>query len=272
MEKIKIQNQHPQVEAKVYEYLYHIVYALACKSGYFRNFSDYDAFACYAAAELFISIRNKVINAGTEVRGKVVIPVKSSLNFIKATIFPLKINYQRDNFATVFDPQIHEGAENIESNMREDIQSQYRPILEEAYKDAVNQVPKFLTEIISKTPFRNDPVFCRRLYISALLTFINDITIPNKIKQKIKDKQTTQNLDKCSEKMLKAYSSNYEQPILWHMDEDLSNYIRLIVTKAKKTYSKELAYYIHSEDLSDELLDGIMHSAYDNYEEPGDDY
>lgn len=262
---------NPEVEGKIYEYIYHVVYALACKSGYFKNFSDYDNFACYAACELYLSMRKKQMNAGKEVRGKVVVPVKSSLNFIKATMFPLKVNYQREYFATVLDPQIHDDLSAVESNARENIQQQYRPDLEESYKSAIERVPDFIKQIIIKTPFKTDPLMCKRLYISALLTFINDITIPNKLKNKITSKMTPDNAEKYSEKLFNAYRVNNEPEILWHMDQDLSTYVRLIVTKAKKMFSKELEYYIHADDLSDELLDCIMSNAYANYGNVGEE-
>ena len=70
--------------------------------------------------------------------------------------------------------------------------------------------------------------------MSAILTFINDITIPNKLKNKIKSKMTNDNMQKSADKLMNAYKANQEAPILWHLDPDLSNYIRLLVIKAKK--------------------------------------
>ena len=271
LSEIKVPYEHPDVESKIYEYLYHIVYALACKSGYFRNFADYDAYACYAASELYFSMRNKLVNEGKEIRGKVVVPIKSSLNFIKATMFPLKVNYQRDNFSVIVDPKLHEDTSILDADARESIQQQYRADSQEAYKSAIEQVPNFLKSIIAKTPFRNDAVMCKKLYMSAILTFLNDITIPNKLKNKIKSKMTDENMQKSADKLVNAYKANQEPPILWHLDENLANYIRLIVIKAKKQFSKELEYYIHIDDLSDEVLDSIMSNAYDNFIGAGDD-
>lgn len=261
---------NPEIESKIYEYIYHIVYALACKSGYFKNFADYDSFACYAACELYLSMRKKQMNSGKEMRGKVVVPVKSSLNFIKATMFPLRVNYQRDYFATILDPNVHD-VEGVENTVRESIQEQYRLDLEDSYKSAIDNVPSHIKQIIANTPFKNDPVMCKKLYLSAILTFINDITIPNKLKDKITSKMTLDNTEKYSEKLFNAYKANEEPEILWHMDQDISTYVRLIVTKAKKMFSKELAYYIHSDELSDEVLDCIMTNAYDKYKSLGDD-
>lgn len=262
---------NPEVEGKVYQYLYHIVYALACKSGYFKNFADYDNFACYAACELYISMRKKQMTAGTEVRGKVVVPIKSSLNFIKATMFPLKVNYQKEYFATVLDPKLNEDVYDMDTDARENIQQHYRADLEESYMAAIACVPRFIAEVIRETPFRRDAVMCKRLYISTLLTFINDITIPNKLKNKLVSKMGNDNSDKYLEKLFNVYKANDEAPLLWHLDDGFSTYVRLLATKAKKLFSKELAYYIHCEDLSDEVLDAIMSNAYDAYLNPGDE-
>lgn len=265
-------NAYPEIESRIYEYIYHIVYALSCKAGYFKNFVDYDLFSCYAACELFLSMRKKQINAGKEVRGKEVIPVKSSLNFIKATLFPLKVNYQRETFATVLDPKINDDVTLIENSARENIQRDYRNDLRESYIDAIKCIPQFTLEVISETPFRHDPLMSKKLYISIILTLLNDITIPNKLKNKLHRKLESNLANKYKSKLSDAYTDNEESEILWHIDENISTYIRLLVTKVKKKFSYELNYYIHGNDLSDELLDSIMTNAYDTYNRPiGDD-
>lgn len=261
-------NLYPEIESRIYEYIYHIVYALACKSGYFKNFADYDLFSCYAASELFLSMRKKQMNAGKEVRGKEVIPVKSSLNFIKATIFPLKVNYQRDTFATILDPKINEEVDLIETSARENIQRDYRNDLEESYIDALKCIPQFINEVIAETPFRSDPLVCKKLYLSIILTLLNDITVPNKLKNKLKKKLDGNLANKYKIKLSDAYTDNINSEIIWHIDEDISSYIRLLVRKVKKKFSCELNYYIHANDLSDELLDSIMANAYDTYNRP----
>ena len=267
-----IQNpdENPEIEAKVYEYIYHIVYALACKSGYFKNFIDYDNYACYAASELYFSMRKKLMNAGKVIRGKVVKPIKSSLNFIKATMFPLKVNYQRENFALVLDPNIHDGLETLDENLREGIRDTYRPRLIEGYTDTVEKLPMFIREVVEKTPFRDDRVIFHRLYISVMLTLLNDVTIPNKLKKKITSKVTPANEDKVEKKLFNAYKANQEDPIMWHLDEKYSNYIKILTIEVKKKFSKEMNFYIHGDELSDELIDNIMHSVYENYANNGD--
>lgn len=255
-------NEKPELEAKIFEYLYHIIYALALKSGYFKNFADYDPYALYAATEIYTAMHKKLVNNGKEIRGKIVVPVKSCLNYIKATIYPLKVNYQKDSFNLVLNPENYD-LDRIEEKYKESIQVSYRWNNDEAYEAAIIDLPKHINEILDKSPFRNDLLMREKLTASILLTILNDITIPNALKDKLLSRYEQTNNIKQTAK-IKLYYKNYKKDVIqWHLDEDLSNYIRFLANKANKEFSKSLKYYIHSTDLADELLDSIMQGVYD---------
>lgn len=262
---IKNPNDYPEVEAKIYEYIYHILYALSCKAGYFKNFADYDAFSCYGACELFFSMRKKLINEGKEVRGKKVVPVKSSLNFIKATMFPLKINYQRESFMEVLDPAIHDSADTLMAQTREDIQSMYRRNLKDNLDDIVQMIPGILKKVIMMTPFRHDAIMCQKLKLSVMLTLLDDLTIPNKLKKKLDSKKSLDASDKILNKLIIAYENNPNNVILWHLDPRYGAYVRLLTQRLKRWVGNELQVIVHSDDLSDGIIDSIMNSAYDSH-------
>ena len=185
LDKIIQTNEYPEVESRVYEYLYYILYALACKQNFFPNFEDYDAFAMYGAGELYLSMRNKQANAGKTVRGKEVVPIKSSLNFIKSVLFPLKVNYTRQNFATVFNPEINQDTSIISDDLKTNIKSQYQRDLQTDLEEVLLELPQFISKVLLQTPYKNDPIMLKRLYVSCQLTLLNDITIPNKLKNKM---------------------------------------------------------------------------------------
>lgn len=263
--EIKVPNQHPEVEAKIYEYIYHILYALACKSGYFKHFSDYDAFACYGACELFLSMRKKLINEGKEVRGKVVVPIKSSLNFIKATMFPLKVTYQREAFRHVEDPLLDDDIEEFHLNSRAEIQRSYRRDLAEDLQSMLADFPKILSKILSETPFQFDKLMRKKLQISIMLTILDDITLPNRLKNKLESKMVDDS-DKIMNKLILAYEENPDNVILWHLDSGYATYVRFLTQRVKRQMGKELKVTIHEDDLSDDIIDSIMNSAFDEYQ------
>lgn len=267
--KIINEGEFPLVEATIYEYLYHIVYALACKAAYFKP-QYYDSFAGYAAGELYMSMRKKLINDGKDNRGRTVVPVKSSLNFIKATLFPLKINYQKENFGSVIDPNVHGGTDLLKENITEAIQQQYRTIPIEVYQDTAQELPQIIKQVIQKTPFRNDCLFCQKLYISIILTLLNDITLPSKIHKKISKNLAKRVTNKTPLQLLSLYTNNIEAPILWHLDKSFQDYVRIMVIKVKQLIAKSVEIGMHSGELSDELIDRLMRGAYDTYDEKGD--
>lgn len=210
LDKIVQTGEHPDIENKIFEYLYHILYALSCKQNFFPKFEDYDLFALYGASELYISMRNKQRNAGQIIRGKEVVPIKSCLNFIKSVLFPLKVNYTRQTFATVFNPELDQDTSIISENLKEGIRSAYRPELDQDLDDVMKHLPNYIEKIVHQTPYKNDPLMVKRLYISCQLTFLSDITIPNKLTKRL-NKYKKNNDDT---KLLNLYKANNDEVIL----------------------------------------------------------
>lgn len=250
-----------EIEAKVYEYIYHIIYALSYKAGFFTNMSYYDEFALYGASELYMSMRRKQSNAGQTVKGKIVKPIKSSLNYIKSVLYPLKVNFQRQNFGTVINPALeNQDTAELEASLKESIQQQYSKPKKECFEQAVRQFPNLIEKVVKSTPFRDDPLISKRIYISVQLTLLYEVTLPTKFKKKM-DKKPEWN-SKDLKKYINAFRVNQDKAILWHIDENWDNYIKLLVVKVKKEFSKELEYYMHADELTEEELNNILKSAY----------
>lgn len=268
--KIKNTGEYPGVESKIYEYLYHLIYALSWKANYFRQFEDYDYFACYGAAEVMMAMRKKLVNEGKEVRGKKVIPVKSSLNFVKATLFPLKINYQKSTFGEIIDPAIHKNTETLKTNLTEAIQQQYRLAPEAVYEETAAEIPGIIRSVIKNTPFRNDKSFCLKLYLSILLTLINDITLPTKIYNRMINRLEKQSRLKNTKLIDNNYTKNVGPCLLWHLDESFQGYVRVLTTKVKTLIAKTFDEIRHSGELSDELLERLMRNSYGDVDERED--
>jgi hypothetical protein len=83
--------ENPEIENKIYNYLWLLVKALAIKKCMFNNFQDYDPFSFYAANRLFFALRKNYWNQGKVIKGKEIRPIKSCLNYTKALLYPMKI-------------------------------------------------------------------------------------------------------------------------------------------------------------------------------------
>lgn len=264
MQYIKNNGEYPHIESNIFEYIYHIVYALSLKAGYFRDFADYDEFSCYAATDIYLAIRKKFLHEGETFHGKPIVPIKSSLNFIKATLFPLKINYQRDYFRQTTHPKFEEASENLIDQTKERIRESYRDDLIKSWDNVFDQLPSLLDKILKATPFRNDPVTLLRLKTSILLTLTNDLTLPNKVKSKIADKEKDWEPEKLVNNFYKKYLMNPLDVLLWHLDDSYNGYVRFLTVKLKKELSKCFEYMIYGEDFSDELIDGIVNGTFES--------
>ena len=93
--------EHPDIENTVYNYLWLVVKALAIKKCMFNNFQDYDPYAFYAANRLYFALKKNYLNQGKTIKGKLIRPIKSCLNYMKALLYPMKIEYQNETFREI---------------------------------------------------------------------------------------------------------------------------------------------------------------------------
>jgi hypothetical protein len=64
----------------------------------FTSFQDYDGYAFYAANRLYFALKKNLENQGKTVKGKEIRPIKSCLNYTKALLYPMKIEYLREEY------------------------------------------------------------------------------------------------------------------------------------------------------------------------------
>lgn len=256
--------KYPEIESKIFEYLYHVVYALAHKAVFFKNFDDYDGFALYSAGELYMNMRKKLQAAGTQIRGKTVVPVKSCLNYIKAVLFPFKVNYQNQTFTSIYNPEIGQDTSVIESYIKDSVRIKYTGDLDDCYKKTLKDMPIFLKEILNNTPYKKDPLMIKKLRISCTLTLINDITLSTKVQNKINKKLARLDASYTSA-YVEAYRNNASDVILWHLDKGLGDYVKILVKKLKNKFSEELEEELHQNDLSENLIDCVINSARESF-------
>lgn len=264
MYKLTTPGEHIALENKAVEYLYHIVDSLAHKYNFFKKYEYYEDFALYTAGNIYNSLRYKLVHAGEIKRGKEIVPIKSCLNYIKASLYPSKVDYERRSYRQVFNSETGVNTEKICENMREDIRDSYRRPFEESLKEVMQDFPKKLYEMLYKTsPYRNDKVMIQRLYLSIVLSLINQLTLPNKYRNKLENGDTLL----TSDKVLNIYLINKEELLLWHLPSEMSEYVRIQLVKAKRIFADELNVVRSRMDLSDEMVDAIISTGFSTYDQ-----
>ncbi len=247
-------------EEKCFEYMYHLFYILAVKGRMFQTSSDYDSYALYGATQLFLRYR-KEKEPGNKLKH-----IKSCLNYIKRILYPLKVNYQKSSFFQVFQEDALGGnaPTSIADARVADARKTNNGLLQSEYKYYLTQLPSTIKHILKDSPYTNNPVMMHNLYISCLLTLLKTITMSNKNKARLENKEnkylpTTDLMDKIYTEESK------DDVVTYHLEKSMKNYVNLLVNKCKKEIAHDLRYIVGSYDLSDNIIKEILTQPLEEY-------
>lgn len=240
--KIVNPGENPELENTIYNYLWLLVKALAIKKCMFTDFQDYDMYAFYAANRLFFALRKNQLNQGKTIKGKLIRPIKSCLNYTKALLYPMKIEYQRESFKEVIEEEFVSKKfdaftykEQLKSTARNGagVTVQFKKHLQEV----LSQNSYLLDQVLQKSPFNIATPEYQNLKISILLTSI----------QILKTK-----------KKLEAVPQSI---ILWHLPKSMSNYTKILLKEFFMALKLEIMDCYQSSDLREADLENILSSA-----------
>jgi hypothetical protein len=200
-------------------------------------------------------------------------PIKSILNYIKAVIYPLKVDYQKETYDEIINPEVDDriNGEKLKNNLHAPILADYREGLMEELYQQLTFLPKYIREVVEESPYKNDVITSRRLYMSVLLSFLNGVTLTNQGLQKLKRREIKSlETDNTTIKMLEKEKDT--STLLWRLDDSLLNYVEMLTNKVRKKFGRDLVEIKKSHELPEEDLKAIMMSAYntdqnDNNEE-----
>ncbi len=244
--KLANPGEYPEIEGTIYNYLWLLVKALAIKKCMFKKFEDYDGYAFYAATRLFLALRKNYLNQGKVIKGKQIKPIKSCLNYTKALLYPMKIEYQRETFKEIieeefvskkFDAFAYEAQLKSEARDSSDVSAQLKMYL----RDVLSQRNGILDELLKKSPFGCSTAEYKNLKISILLNSIN--ILQTKKKLVVTDQQSI---------------------ILWHLPKNMTNYVKILVKEFFTAIKLEIMDCCKEACPTEDTLNAILHA---NWEE-----
>lgn len=240
--KIKNPGENPEIENLIYNYLWLLVKALAIKKCMFTNFEDYDGYAFYSANRLFFALRKNLTNQGKTIKGKQIRPIKSCLNYTKALLYPMKIEYQRESFKEVIEEEFVSKKfdafaykEQLKNTVRES--TGVRRQFEQQVKEVLEQNVFILDEILNKSPFNKSTAEYQNLKISILLTSI----------QILKNK--------------KKLDAAPQSVVLWHLPKSMSSYTKILLKEFFMALKLEIMDCYKESSFSNTDLENILYSA-----------
>ncbi len=243
----------------LYQYLYHIIYMLACTKKYFLSFEDYDAFSLFMATRLYMRYINP---EHTKTRGK----IKSVLNYCKKLLYPNKVDYMKESFRGIFGTnqkgEIDGSGELYQKSLEENLQNEHckEDNLTEAIEDEIKRLPQLIRQVVSETPYESDTAIYHRIYISTYMTVLSSLTLSNAAIRRLQ----LRCVDEEKTKSFLYELEREENPICWRLDVRYANMIRMLTAKVRKRFAERISGMRPSFELSSDDLNFILMSAYDN--------
>ena len=212
---------------------------MAIKKRLFQNFEDYDGYSFYAASRLFFAIRKNYQNQGKVIKGKKIRPIKSCLNYMKALMYPMKVEYQNEAFHEVISEEFVSkkfDAMSYKEQLMEDAASSTtnNEMLMAYLQDTLMTTPRLIDEVLKKSPFQKDSTDYKRLKMSIMLNCVANLN---------------------NKKPL-----NWESPtvILWKLPKSMTSYVRVLIKEFYTTLKVELMDCYTQARPSEEILEKII--------------
>ena len=234
--------EYPEIENQVYNYLWLLVKALAIKKCMFKNFNDYDGYATHAANRLFFALRKNYLNQGKTIKGKLIRPIKSCLNYTKALLYPMKVEYQNEAFREIiaeefvskkFDSFVYKEKLKAEANVAQGTPEKFRFYLQ----SSLESVDSLLDKVLQNSLFVTNPTIYRKLKISLMLNAINSL------------------------KVKKRLDSEMPTIIVWKLPKSMSGYIRVLLKEFYTELKLEILECHKEVSLDDETLERLVCNA-----------
>lgn len=248
-------DKNPEIEEKVFKYIYLIIHALACKQKYFYTTEDYDNYSIYAAEQMYMILKKNYNNQGTIKQGKKVVLIKSSLNYIKALMYPAKVDYQQKYFTHVFTSGIKGFDEdNMLNILHDDIQDDYKEDILSAINYEFKNISTTINDILDNSLYSKNSVIRNHLYTTCLLNLNRTLW---KVKLDI-------NKNKNYKGVIRHLDKNKQDICLWCLDNSYQSYVSILLERIKNTINYKIedtkSYY----SLDTNVLDYILDSNYSN--------
>lgn len=240
---------------KLYDYLYHISKMLAYKRGLCKTSQEYEDFAIYAASRYFFRLTNPRQFDAVEPLEK----IKSILNYIKRTLYPTKIEYDREYTNQVIDDR----EVDYESVLHNIIQTSISELRVSEFKCYLQDIKKTVRSYLSHIPYRVGTVEWENIYLSCLLSLLNSITLSRESLSRIKHfaKKAKVNAD-LIDKIYKKEREN--STILYHLPDSMHDYITVLVNSLRKVIANDLSSLLHSDVTSESCIKSTIASSISN--------
>lgn len=241
-------------DEQLYQYLYHLSLMLANQFGYFSKAEDYDQFALFSATRLFLRLNNQKQFELTADGAPKMKQIKSILNYIKKVLYPYKVDFDLEfNIEDKNISVIQTGVFDLGSHLVEEANLFDRM----NFSFAIDGIASIVKAHLKKIPYKVNSPEWMNIYISCMLTLLDSITLSNyQIREFKKLKNQKQEI------LENLYTElRYSEPILFHLDKSMSNYIRVLVNELRHVLAAEIGWKEHYYISADAAMKNLICSS-----------
>ena len=230
-------------ENLMFEYIFHLINMLAHQANYFKSAQYYDDFAVVSASKVFMRYKNPKQFKYDENGEPLLRPVKSVLNYIKSTLYAMKVAFEQENYCQTktYNKRTGQVGDDISTS---DFQFYLTETVDKLntldFNLYLHDVAKTTREFISKIPQKKGSAEWRNIYLSVLLSFLNSITLNNKNKELIREMGSI--IIEKPQILNKMYKEERSTGIiLFHLDESYRDYVTVLVNRVKHLIASDLS-------------------------------
>ena len=259
---------NPDVDKEqLFDALYNIAYSVSFKHKMLPKFEDYEPFALFAASKLYMRLTNPKQFLPDDDPKKLK-KVKSILNFLKTTLYPMVVDYQQENYAQRFSLEderedLVETAKDLRHEVVKSVSKQYTDILRIDFEYYLNKICYTIKGFLKTTPYAEDKLTLHNLYLSCLMTLINQITLCNVNKERLQNK-----IDKgyrTDDFINRIYKEEQlTSVVVYHLNPSMKNYISTLVCRIRKLIINDLRDLIGAAQPTDAVVQAVMSSSLEN--------
>jgi hypothetical protein len=205
----------------------------------FNNFNDYDGYATHAAHRLFFALRKNYLNQGKTIKGKKIRPIKSCLNYTKALLYPMKVEYQNEAFREIineefvskkFDSFLYKEKLKADASTSQGVTDKFKLYL----KGSLTSIDTIMNRVLKTSPFVTNPTIYRKLKISLLLNALTSLKLKNRL------------------------DSDLPTVIVWKLPKSMSGYVRVLLKEFYTELKLEILDCHNAVSVDDSMLEKLI--------------
>ena len=254
-----------QEKNKIYQYLYFIIYAITDNKDVLFYEEDVDSFANFLAEQIYNRLTDPRQFGDNPKLDRVV----SCKNYINSVLYGRMLVWQQKyKFSEVLE-DINFKEENVYGNyidtalyrsmLKEEKDMADRHNIETLVNGEIQELPKLVMKVCSTTPYRSDDLMVHRLYMSCLLSFLNQVTFDNETQKALDERNESGKL--YDYYVTRCRIRTLDSPIiLWHLPDSMSDFVKVLLNRIKKMFTEEVYAIVKKFEVDDNTFDYILAS------------